>query len=513
MHHRIKSFFEKPIAIFIAAAILSIVPTIAIFYKIATGDISFWYDPARDLLSSLENLHKPTLIGPPSGIPGVFYGPYWIWLLSFGLIFSQDPRLVTIVVLTIPYFILFPFILSRFSKIIGWHTIAILWLLFLLTSQKYFTNLWNPHPSLLIILLSIYLFFIKTTAKSFKNSLITFFAGFTTGLVMNFQLSFGIGMLLGMTFYLLGESIVYLVAAKKKLEALLLRISIMVLFVLGCIISFTPFLVFEFRHNFLQTKTLINAFTHFGAVVDLTGLTKPQILQVFFNQISNVLHLTFIPAMISFIIITVFYIYSYRKRGDQVKSKEIKLISILVAITSGIMYLYLTAKNPIWDYHFIGFEPLILLLIGIFIDRAKALKIIITLWIVVLVANYTFDFIKGFRHEPKHIEGNLAAVEEVAKKIQKESDNKDYEVFAYSQSIYIYEYSYLFKWLNQKDVPFDPGQVRPGSSLVYVIIPNSAKNMYNSYIEYRAPGKQYKTAKSWKMSDGTAIVQRVKIIK
>ncbi len=513
MHHKIKIFLEKPIAIFIATAMLSLVPTIAIFYKIATGDISFWYDPARDLLSSLVNLQKLTLIGPPSGIPGVFYGPYWIWLLSFGQIFSQDPRVITFIVLTIPYLIIFPFILTRFSKIISWHTLAILWIFFLLTSQKYFTDLWNPHPALLFILLSVYLLFIKTNERSFKNFLITFFAGAAAGLVMNFQLSFGIGMLCGLSLYLVGESIVYFVTAKNKLAVILQGISTIACFVLGCLISFTPFLVFEVRHQFLQTKTLINAFTHFGAVVGLTGLTKPQVLQVFFSQISEILLMPIVPAMIFFIMIILFYAYSYRKRSDQAKIKEIKLIAILVAITSGIMYLYLTAKNPIWDYHFIGFEPLILLFLGIFIDKTKVLKIIMTVWIIVLVANYTFVFIKGFGHDPKHIEGNLAAEEVVVKRIQQVSNNKEYAVFAYSPSIYIYEYSYLFKWLYKKDVSFDPGQVKSGSSLVYVIIPNSEKNMYNSYIEYRTPSKQYKTAKSWKMSDGTIIVQRVKITK
>src|SRR5260370_12626638 len=108
------------------------------------------------------------------------------------------------------------------------------------------------------------------------------------------------------------------------------------------------------------------------------------------------------------------------------------------------MCLYLTAKNPIWDYHFIGFEPLVLLFLGIFIDKSKVFKIIMRIWIVLLVVNYTFVFSKELRHDPKHIEGNIAAEEEVVKKIQSQSSNMNYTVFAYSPSIYIYEYSYLF---------------------------------------------------------------------
>jgi len=62
-------------------------------YAIISGNISFWYDPARDMLSAWDNLHKLTLIGSTSGIPGIFYGPYWIWLLSIPIFFSKDPVL------------------------------------------------------------------------------------------------------------------------------------------------------------------------------------------------------------------------------------------------------------------------------------------------------------------------------------------------------------------------------------------------------------------------------------
>src|SRR5690349_8799468 len=83
--------------------------------------VNFWYDPARDLMSAWDNLSKLTLIGPTSGIPGLFYGPYWIWLLSFGLLFSKNPGIVTFIVATIPYLILFPLVWFQFRKYFGFH--------------------------------------------------------------------------------------------------------------------------------------------------------------------------------------------------------------------------------------------------------------------------------------------------------------------------------------------------------------------------------------------------------
>ena len=88
------------------------------------GGIPFWSDPARDLLLAWDNLHKISLIGPPGGIPGVFYGPYWLWILSLIQYVSLDPRVVTLTALLIPYFILSsdlpirsaPFIFMRVSS-------------------------------------------------------------------------------------------------------------------------------------------------------------------------------------------------------------------------------------------------------------------------------------------------------------------------------------------------------------------------------------------------------------
>ena len=495
---------------FAIAVLFSLVPIIAIFHKIVTGDIAFWYDPARDMLSSLANLNKFTLIGPPSGIPGIFYGPYWIWFLSFGQLFSYDPRFVTMVVLTLPYLLLFPFILSRFSKIFSPFTIILLWLLFLLSFSEYMTKLWNPYPAPLLILLVIYLQFIKKKNTSLKNVFLTFGVGFTAGLVTNFHLSFGIGILFGLLLYQIGEIFFYFYKNNDKGKVALHKIFELGLFFLGLFLSFLPFIIFELRHQFLQTKTLFNALTHYGGVVSLKGLSQIDILQLFFKRGAELLHIPFILAIFVVVFFIGLYGYRFKKRHDGQKKLEIKLLLILLALSVVILFIYLTAKNPVWSYHFIGVEILFLLLIGILLNRSKYFQISLCVWVLYLIASSGLTFLQSLRGHPENIAGNLVAAESIVNKIDKESNNQPYVVFAYSPSIYIYEYTYLFKWLYQKEVPYDPGQVQSGSNLVYLIIPNSAKSMYNSFIEYRSPAKQYRTARSWTMQDGTVILERIK---
>src|SRR5258708_8759069 len=108
--------------------------------EILSGSIAFWFDPARDLLSALNNLHKLTLIGPTSGIPGIFYGPYWIWLLSFAETISKDPRIIALVVQSVPYLIIFPIILWRYKELFGTPVTIGLWLLFMLSFNSYATQ-------------------------------------------------------------------------------------------------------------------------------------------------------------------------------------------------------------------------------------------------------------------------------------------------------------------------------------------------------------------------------------
>jgi len=504
-----ESFFKKPRLILLITILLSIIPGILLFHKIITGDIPLWYDPARDLLSGLANLQKPTLIGPTSGIPGVFYGPYWIWLLSIGQIFSYDPRIVTLVTAMLPYLLLFPFVLSRFSKVLSVFTLALLWLIFLMGFNKYFTDLWNPNPAPLLVLLAIYLQFIKNNEISTKNLITTFCAGFVSGLVMNFHLSFGIGMLFGLIIFLVGESVLYLIKSKKKLEVLMKRAIIFVLFSLGCVVSFAPFLFFELRHQFLQIKTLLNALTHYGGVVGQTGLTKPLIIQLFLDRLGSLFFLPSIVTLLLFIAGAIVYSYQYKKRKDIAKYQEVKLLAIIGSITFGILYLYLTAKNPIWSYHFIGVEILLLLFIGILIDKIKIPKIVMGVIVLGLFLNFIVSLAQSRMHDADRLYGNLAAEEEIVKKIHNESGGSDYVVFAYSPSIYTYEYSYVFKWLYNKDVPYRPEFNPQDSKTVFLIIPPDMPwAKIDDFINFRTPPASYKTLQQFKQKDRSIILKR-----
>lgn len=70
--------------------------------NIVQGQFTFAFDMGRDMLwvRNLVELHRPTLIGPWGSIAGVYFGPLWYYLLAIPyLITGGDPRGSVLVVL------------------------------------------------------------------------------------------------------------------------------------------------------------------------------------------------------------------------------------------------------------------------------------------------------------------------------------------------------------------------------------------------------------------------------
>jgi len=485
------------------------IPLLISLDKVVTGNIPFWYDNARDLLSAWGNLNKPTLIGPTSGIPGIFYGPYWIWFLSIGLLFSKDPRIANLGVGIFPYFIVFPFVLFQFAKLFNKYVLILIWLLFIFsTGIGYATSMWNPNLAPVLFLVLVYLLVLTDyTKKGIRNYAKLSMGGFVAGLIINFHISFGIGVFLGVLLFLItNTSLLYHTNKNQRKDILSLNILFLFFFVIGLIFSFIPTLLFEYRHGFHQTKTAITAFTKYGAVVTVKGLSKGQILQLFFGRLSILLHINAFLAYILQVLVAIYVSLTIKYKKLLLDRNEIKLIIFLITASAGILFIYLSARNPVWDYHFIGTEIIFLLLVGLIINKIPILKNVLTLWIIILLVSESISFINSLYINP-YTNSSLFTKEYIVDTIARNANHTFYTVYDYSPSIYQYDYAYLFKWRANKDVPYDPSD-NTASSLVFLIFPVISPSDKAGYINYRTPNSNYKTTKIWHIPDGSTIVKR-----
>jgi hypothetical protein len=502
-NHRKWHIFLAFIAIFL--------PLLIAFLNLTRGNFLFWFDPARDLLSAWNNLSKPTLIGPPSGIPGIFYGPYWIWLLSFGLLFSKNPIYVTLITATIPYFIIFPFVWSRFAKFFDKVTILIGWLLFIFNSGLFYsTHLWNPYPAPLITLVVIYfLLNIDFKAITKKQLLILFLTGFLIGLLINFHLSFGIGFLCGLGIFFIYEIANAFIQNEKakRLSEILKKIMNFGSLLLGFLISFIPTLLFELRHGFSQTHALLHTFSHYGANVEVQGMSKISILELFFSTFGHFLRLPeFINAIVLLGLIVTLIVF-VKKKIIKLTEKDKRILVLLSSLFGGIVLIYFTARNPIWDYHFIGVDVLFLILIAFFSSKFLYVRFILLIATIIIVSVSTVSFIQSTNTvHPVFVEE-----EQAVKVINADEKSSNYTVYAYSSSIYTYEYAYLFKWLTHKDMPYDPGLIKNPTKVIYLIGTNYDSKEMQNFIHYRSPKKKYKIVKILESSSDVSVVKSIEL--
>ncbi|KKR32339.1 MAG: hypothetical protein UT63_C0046G0004 [Candidatus Gottesmanbacteria bacterium GW2011_GWC2_39_8] len=528
-----KKFFTFVILFSVALPI-----TIAL-RDIFSGSIPFWYDPARDLLLALDNLRKPTLIGPPTGIPGLFYGPYWLWLLSLILLVSRDPRFITLFVQALPYLILFPLLLSKFGKDIFGKIWILLWLFFFISYKPYITSLWNPNLVPLFFLVLLYL--VTKVDMKIKNLKILFAMGFVNGLMVNFHVSFSLGIFIGLILFITINMFVNRchcdpptggeVAAKagsrcggtiptvktKNLRDRHAHTSLAMTMILslfksyfflfsGLLLTFVPFFLFEIRHGFMQiqslSKTFFFATFYHSAVVGQTGLKPYQIVSEFFSVPSTLLHTSNnVIALFSFLIIIALY-FKLKEKKLSFQDKEEKLLLFLFLCTTSVLFVFLSSKNPVWSYHFIGVEIIFILLIGILANKINWLKYLLIIWIIVLGFSETRNILSSLNRNPYTVP-SLVTKEYIVDTIYRDAGNTPFSVNVYSPAIYTFDFDYLFKWKQNSVLLLD-------SKTIYLIIPDTKESVRKDFINYKTPDKIYSTIKTWQIPDGTWIVKRVR---
>lgn len=489
----------------ILAVVLFVIPFIIIIKPVFTGAIPFWYDPGRDLLMAWDNLKKISLIGPTSGIPGIFYGPQWIWLLSIGVAISKDPRVVLFLIISLPYFIGIPLAIYFLNKsLIEKLTVPAIWILTIFCFSSYITQIWSPNlaPLLLFILLTL---LYKTKDICAERNIKRFtIMGLIYGLLLNHHISLGVVFLVTWIIYFLTTFFLSILNKKRLKENLLNWLINAVSFWSGLMIMLLPFFLFEVRHGFTQIKSLIFTLSKSSAVVGQIGISKNEIVQKFIERSSIALS---IPEQFSvFVIILIIAGIFFNILRKLYSKDDKKLLLFLVLNVISLFIVYFGTKNPVWNYHFISVEVVFIFLTLLAVKKNRILQYVLFSWAIILLISRMVLFSQSFMKQNN--QGELMAKKSNVEFILNDTKNLSFAYFAKNPSIYTYDYDYIFRWIGEEKNQY-PDQ-SPGQAVnTYIIVPDDVKNDKVGFTLNRTPDEKYYTASEWMRGDRTMIIKRL----
>ena len=187
-----KIIFKKELVILF---LLVIVGSFLRLQGVLTNSFAFTYDVGRDMLA-LQNIvvnHDLMFIGATTGIPGVFYGPWWYYMLvPFFIIFRGDPAGIALIMAIVGVAsIIVSYILGK--KIdgifLGLGLAAFVSVSPVLVSLS--VQIWNPNIAPLFVMLTLYCLY-KIYKFEKKDLRYFFFLGILLALNIDIEILWGI---------------------------------------------------------------------------------------------------------------------------------------------------------------------------------------------------------------------------------------------------------------------------------------------------------------------------------
>ncbi len=474
-------FKNLPILIIFLLASLIMIP------DILNGQFQFVFDMGRDMIwtRDIVVLKRPYLIGPWASISGVFFGPFWYYFLSIPFILSGGSPTASVLAV---------FLIGLATIFLGYHfgkqikkgsrgkRLGLLIAFFLAFSPALISaSTFAFHANLLpfTTLLFIYaLYMLKTKPKkAFYLPLASFLAS------LNFHLEPAAAIFTTLTL------IIFLLLNHRLLK----NIKNLFSSALAFFIPFVPQIIFEFRHKFLQTKSLILYFKGENQTLEgklpLFERINDRLFKFFdlFKQsvfISNIF-----VALLILLVVTIALVILFRTK--QKKQKEAVSI-ILLNLTIPFMGFILLFSPELKSWYVRGLPVAYCLLVAIvfdlILDKFKKLKVAISLILIVIfftnvnpLSRLKHDFSGYPEGNPGTFRNQIQAIDWV----YQDAGGEDFSVYVYTPPIYDYHYQYLFWWYGNKTYHYEPVE--------YSYLPG--KKDYIKYKDHYLP-KEHKEKKS-----------------
>ncbi len=411
----------------------------------AFGDFLFFQDQSRDLLLVKEIMEKGhiILIGARTGFGGLFHGPLWIYSLVPTYLLSGGN----------PYFSLVPvFMAVAMGTVVAGYVVGsklydkwtgILFALFLslslpLNESVYFMT--NAHAMPLALLIYIY-FFIKYIRGS-EKSLIAI--ALMIGIGIHLEAAFAFS-LIPMT----GLAILY----KRKLTFKTLALSLFIF-----LVSISNYIIFELRHNFLMTNSLLRLGN--GGGEPLKGYENYQNLwfrvldrfQGFLDTFSAVFYSQdLFSKILIFGVFALGLIILVRLKKEKKENKEIVEYAFLISFPALSFLFYILYPFPLWSHYILSLSIPVIFLFALFLrviskrQWGTGVVLLVCVFATLPVLASIPEYYLASSHESTS-DSSYKNQLDVASWILKDSGNKPFNYLVFNPSTFTYGMDYLFSW-------------------------------------------------------------------
>jgi hypothetical protein len=396
------------------------------------GNLMFHSDIARDfwLMKDIVDNRHLTLIGPRAGgIEGVFHGPLWLYLnLPAYVIGRGNPVVVgwfwwMLNILTL----VIVFLVSKkmFGKNATWWAVAVMASVTILDVHSYI----NPQGALIVMPLFFYFYWKYSKNKKISDLVISLFLA---GLMVQFEIGIG-GPILILTVL---DNVLRIIKDKKWGRWMAYLILI---------IPFSSYFIFELRHNFLQTRSVLKYFEaggSGGAMVYFQILVKR-----FQEMIGAVGILTKNNILTGLAWLMVLWLFIKNK------SKKIEGFNLLVFFYVGFWVMTIVFRGEIQNYYYIAFLPVLAIVLAGGIVKNKVIlgKILLTL---IIINGIWIGFLdtKNYSNKVGKQDVSTWKVNEEAAKWVMDRAKGEFGYYIYTPDLYGYGLGYALDFLDKANL-------------------------------------------------------------
>ena len=405
--------------------------------------VGFYFDQGRDALVIWDLLHKGKLflIGPTTGVEGIFLGPFYYYLLApVYWLGKGDP--------------VFPI---RFMAILN---LGSLWLLYKL-GEKYFSK----SVGLSAVILAGFSYHYVLGNRWLANPTpLSFFAVLTFWFVAKLIAGQAkwfpvVCLLIGLGVQLEAASAVFFIPSLlitlwifRKSTNLKARDIFLGFLAFG--ITLVPQLWFNFRHQNILFSAFFKFLISEKSFIQSPLVIIPERLLFYFNAFTRQLSPAGIlerTAMFIFVLVGI-----TKKWSRLIQNPAFKFILIWLFTPMVLLLLYTGNNGYVWDYYFTGVYPLFFLLVAAVIGK----RLIGIIFILVFLTANLFPLRDYFMQEKESRRVNLGSSLRVVDWIYEDSKDLPFNVDAYVPPMIPYTYDYLFKWRGETKYKTAPTETR-----------------------------------------------------